>query len=108
MDLNEFQKKSLDTSDVSKIGDQAMDPAYYAALAICGEAGELANMMKKNWRGDPGAQNMEAYLAIRLEVGDIMWYVAVFADQMGWDLEEVAQVLFEKLAERAKQKRRGQ
>jgi NTP pyrophosphatase (non-canonical NTP hydrolase) len=59
-------------------------PAYsntderFLALALCGEAGELANMIKKRWRD--GADLTEE---IRDEIADIRVYLELLAKCFG-------------------------
>ena len=50
---------------------------HFVALALCGEAGELANLVKKEWRGDEGATTTSQ--AIREELADIMIYASLLA-----------------------------
>ena len=60
----------------------------YATLGLVGEAGELANKVKKLLRGDP--QREELMAGIRAEMGDVLWYLAALADDLGSDLSEIA------------------
>ena len=73
----------------------------YAILALCGEAGELANKLKKNLRAgtepDPGV--------LGDELGDCQWYVSAVAKELGFPLETIAEMNLDKLAERKAQKR---
>lgn len=57
----------------------------YCALALAGEAGELANLVKKNIR-DGGSLDEDAVI---LELGDVMWYATAIALNLGVDLEYV-------------------
>ncbi len=54
----------------------------FLALAICGEAGELANLIKKMWRGD-GIKAGE----IRDEIADIQIYLRHLATHLGIDID---------------------
>ena len=59
-----------------------MEIARFLALAICGEAGELANLFKKEWRGD------EINTAkIADEMADVRIYLEHLADELGIDLD---------------------
>lgn len=64
-------------------GDQLR--LYFMSLALCGEAGELANQFKKNWRGDADEGGARA-AKIEDEVVDCANYVFMIADLLGIDL----------------------
>jgi len=68
----------------------------YPAMALCGEAGEFAEKIKKAWRDGtpldrPGAAK---------ELGDVLWYVGAAARDLGYTLEEVAQMNLDKIRSR--------
>ena len=71
MTFEEYQKEAQKT---------ALYPeAYrlvYPALGLAGEAGELANKVKKVLRDHGGRLSEEAREAILAELGDVRWYVA--------------------------------
>lgn len=56
------------------------DNVHFLSLALCGEAGELANIVKKHWRGDGqlGAAALD-------EVADIVTYAAILYCALGGD-----------------------
>lgn len=70
----------------------------YPAIGLAGEAGELANKVKKLLRGDANRAELEE--GIRAEMGDILWYLAALADDLGVPLSQVAAENIEKLASR--------
>lgn len=59
------------------------DKRWFYALALAGEAGELANLAKKEWRD--GSNRLEE---VRLEAADIAIYLHRLADAYGFNLEE--------------------
>lgn len=65
----------------------------YPALAMCGEAGEFAEKVKKAWR-DGTELNREDALK---ELGDVLWYISAAAHDLGSSLEDVAQMNLAKL-----------
>ena len=69
----------------------------YLIAGMAGEVGELASIFAKFWRGD-GDLNHDHAAA---ELGDILWFVAMLADEIGCDLSDVAQNNLNKLADRA-------
>jgi NTP pyrophosphatase (non-canonical NTP hydrolase) len=62
----------------------------YTALGLAGEAGELANKVKKLVRGDAGATlSEERREALKSELAGVLWYVAAVADELEFSLAEI-------------------
>lgn len=93
MKMNEYQQAAMKTALYPK--DCAL---AYATLGLAGEAGELANKVKKILRGDDNA--MELRQQVIGEMGDVMWYLAALASELDTDLEAVARHNVEKLESR--------
>jgi len=72
----------------------------YPALGLVGEAGEVAEKVKKLIRDFGGIINPEQTLELKKELGDILWYLAVLAHEFGLTLEDIAKLNLEKLASR--------
>jgi len=66
------------------------------ALGIAGEAGEIAEIVKKSMRGDYKLLHKGPELA--KELGDVLWYVAVYAAELETPLSEIATLNRNKLA----------
>ena len=66
----------------------------YPALGLCGEAGEVAEKVKKRIRDGNSLEG------VGLELGDVLWYISALADDLGVTLEEVAQANVDKLNSR--------
>jgi NTP pyrophosphatase (non-canonical NTP hydrolase) len=89
--------------------DQANDLAIYPhesrlvypALGLTGEAGEVADKIKKIIRDKRTLYALER-TEIAKEVGDVLWYVAALARDLGVDMDTMAQMNLEKLRDRAK------
>lgn len=94
MDVNDFdwfQNECRKTAIYAK-----RDGVTYTALGLASEAGEYAGKIKKALRD--GEFDDEAAAA---ELGDVLWYVAMAAHELGYGLEEVAHSVVKKLRDRA-------
>lgn len=69
-----------------------------AALGLCGEAGEFADLVKKAMFHGPGHE-LDIEKA-KKELGDVLWYIADAAAALGVTLEEVAEANRDKLRAR--------
>lgn len=80
----------------------------YPFLALTEETGEFVGLIAKHFRGDDLTERFgsdEAFVeALKKEAGDVLWCLAMCCEELGIDLEEVAQLNLDKLANR---KRRG-
>lgn len=72
------------------------------ALGVTGEAGELADKIKKVYRDGNGVFRTEERHEIMKELGDVLWYVTRLGATLGFSLEEIAAQNMAKLADRAK------
>lgn len=93
MTMNEYQKAALRTA---KPHMDVYAQMQEGALGLCGEAGEVADYIKK------GIYQGRVMKTDRLveEIGDVLWYAALLADAAGVGLDEVAQANVDKLRER--------
>jgi len=99
MELSEYQRLSRRTAEYPR--EQWL---AYPALGLAGEAGEVAEHVKKTLRDDGGAVGAERRAAMAKELGDVLWYVAQLASELELDLDEIASENLEKLRSR---QRRG-
>ena len=76
-------------------------PVFFA-LGLAGEAGEVADKIKKGWRGDYDLDNLdpERRRAIGLELGDVLWYLANLAYEIGYTMDDIEAMNVEKLESR--------
>lgn len=72
----------------------------YVGLGL-GEAGEVQGKIKKVIRDDHGVLGPTKRDQIAAELGDVLWYIARAASELGVSLEDIAQANLEKLASRA-------
>jgi NTP pyrophosphatase (non-canonical NTP hydrolase) len=97
VDLHTYQSRSRQTACYPSAGSNPI----YPTLGLCGEAGEVADKVKKVIRDRDGQFSPEVIRALELELGDVLWYVAQLATELGLDLEQVAQANLDKLTSRA-------
>lgn len=72
----------------------------YLSLGLCSEAGEVADKLKKNLRDGDGTMTAELRQAIVKELGDVLFYVAMLAAELGEGLSDVADGNLAKLQSR--------
>lgn len=96
MEFKEYQKKSRKTA----IYPNADNNFIYPTLGLAGEAGEVAEKIKKVIRDKEGVVDDEKKKEIEKELGDVLWYVSQLASELGLSLEEVAEKNIEKLYSR--------
>lgn len=82
-------------------GRGTVDGLIYATLGLTGEAGEIANQVKKINRDDDGILTPDRASKIWSELGDVLWYAQAVAHEIGTDLASVAQMNVDKLRYRA-------
>ena len=94
MTINEYQAAALRTAQTDKL--TASDLLLNSALGLCGESGEVADIVKK-FRFQGHDLDFEH---VAKELGDISWYLAVGAYSIGYDLEKILQMNVDKLKAR--------
>jgi NTP pyrophosphatase (non-canonical NTP hydrolase) len=97
MDFQAYQESSRETARYPEAGRNAI----YPTLGLCGEAGEVADKVKKVLRDREGRFDEIVRDDLRLELGDVLWYVAQLATELDLRLEDIATANLEKLASRA-------
>lgn len=85
-------------------GNQNVTSLLYCTLGLAGESGEFTEKVKKVWR-DTGVDLNAVVTGERRdemlkELGDVLWYVARAAHELGSSLDEVAELNVEKLQSR--------
>ena len=95
MKANEYQDWTEKTAMYPK--DEGI---VYTALGLTGEAGEVANVVKKILRDDNGLLLQEKHDKLVAELGDVLWYAARLATELNVTLEDVMQQNHDKLEDR--------
>ncbi len=97
MNLNDYQTKSRKTALYPNVGNNFV----YPTLGLAGEAGEVADKVKKILRDKKGLLDTEDKRLLKLELGDVLWYVAQLSTELGFELNDVALDNIEKLSSRS-------
>ena len=102
MNLNEYQSEAQSFA----VNDDLM----HFTFGLLEEAGEAAGVLKRVFRDDPGYWDSDSnydygvsYMArdkLIMELGDILWHVALVANNLGYSLEAVADLNIQKLQSR--------
>jgi len=96
MDFKEYQKLARATAVYSGAGNNFA----YPALGLCGEAGEVAEKIKRVVRDGRTEISAQEVAEISKELGDVLWYVANLAQEVGLDLDAIASENIAKLQSR--------
>jgi NTP pyrophosphatase (non-canonical NTP hydrolase) len=97
MTFEEYQRQALVTA-VNNY-DPLMAKTIWA-MGIAGEAGEVVEKWKKIVAYKDGVVSDEDRQELAKELGDVVWYIAVMADSLGLNLEDVMRRNLEKLRSR--------
>ena len=97
MDFKTYQKKARETALYPDLGSNFI----YPTLGLVGEAGEVAEKVKKVIRDKNGIFDEASKSAIKKELGDVLWYLSNLCNEFNFKLEEVALINLEKLKLRA-------
>lgn len=95
MALNEYQRLALETAVYPEEYN-----IIYPALGMAGEAGEVADKVKKVIRDNNADFSPLKCEEIAMEIGDVLWYCAVLADRIGYRLDTIARMNNRKLKSR--------
>ena len=90
MTLSSYQKVAASTAIYP-----TQHAITYPALGLAGEAGEVANKVKKIIRDGKLDKS-----ALGAEIGDCLWYIAALCRDLNLDLGEIAKANLEKLQDR--------
>ena len=105
MNFQEYQKAASSTAIYPKNGVAGL---AYVSLGLNGEAGEVAEVVKKIIRDDnvsKSRENLDKAIDNKLdtlekEIGDVLWYVSALCSELGISMEKVAEKNLKKLRSR--------
>lgn len=103
MTFQEYQDKAKTTAIYPNIGNNFI----YPTLGLVGEAGELADKVSKIIRDENYVLTDEKKIEIIKEMGDVLWYMANLAEELGTSFEDVASRNLEKLKSRQERNELG-
>jgi|TARA_R110000823_G_C15857477_1_gene492819 NTP pyrophosphatase (non-canonical NTP hydrolase) len=87
VDFREYQRKAVTFAIYP-----ATHKVLYPTLGLCGESGEVAEKVKKQVRD--GVFNRHE---VAKELGDVLWYLANICNDIGYNLDEIADLNLTKL-----------
>jgi len=96
MEFEDYQEAAASTAIYPNRGNNLA----YTTLGLCGEAGEVAEKVKKIIRDKNGVLTSEDEEEIAKELSDVLWYLAMSATEVGSNLEEIAEINMKKLSSR--------
>ena len=97
MTLDDYQHQAIKTN--LRKDDQVLE-LLQQVLGLGDEAGEVQAIFKKWIRDDMADPAKLDTLRLKKELGDVLWYVAVVAHDLGLTLDDIAQANVDKLADR--------
>ena len=97
MDFNTYQKNARLTAQYPNLGSNYI----YPTLGLAGEAGEVAEKVKKVIRDKKGVFDDESKKGLKKELGDVLWYISNICTEFNFSLDDIALQNLEKLKLRA-------
>ena len=97
MNFKTYQKKARLTAQYPNLGSNNI----YPTLGLVGEAGEVAEKVKKVIRDKNGEFDEESKKGIKKELGDVLWYLSNLCTEFNFCLDDVALLNLEKLKQRS-------
>lgn len=94
--LDEYQSQAMELAFYPCIGSNFI----YPTLGLVGEAGEVAEKIKKLIRDDHSEISKAKSDELREEIGDVLWYISALATEFNLSLSEIATSNITKLRKR--------
>jgi len=96
VNFDEYQKFCKKTAVYPNIGKNFI----YPTMGLVGEAGEIANKVKKVIRDDNSKLTKVNREELAHELGDVLWYVAQLSTELNLKFSDVVSMNVEKLSSR--------
>lgn len=97
-DFKAYQKFTNSTAVYPKRGKNIV----YPTLGLVGEAGEVAEKVKKIIRDNKGKITKEKKEELLKEIGDVLWYISQVSYELNTSLEDIVNINVDKLTSRIK------
>lgn len=103
MDENDFDKHQRIAASTAIYPEALQGTTLsisYVVMGLTGEAGEIANKYKKVLRDNNGELSESKTFELGDEIGDVLWYLAQLASEIGLSLSYIADQNSKKLLDR--------
>jgi len=101
MTFDEYQKQAITTDLYEGTMESVTDHSFLEkAFGLVGEAGEVAEKLKKIIRDKDGKFSDEDKAELTKELGDVLWYISSLAKYMQVSLDDLATQNLEKVLSR--------
>ena len=92
MTFDDYQKQALTTAHTDPSYENTLMAQTIWAMGVAGVAGEVIEKWKKMVAYHEGKMSDEFLTDFKKELGDVVWYVAVLADSLGFSFDEIMQI----------------
>jgi len=101
MDFDEYQILTRETDIWHEVDNDELKPQWmYYVLGMAGEMGEFQEKIKKLFRDRKGEVDIGVKKDLVLELGDILWYMARFCDELEIPFDDIPSLNLAKLMSR--------
>ena len=98
MNFNDYQEAAKRTAIYPSVGRNII----YPTLGLNGEAGEIAEKVKKLIRDGNSIWSDPKFVSELIEeLGDVIWYIAAICSELGVTMDHVVEINIAKLNSRA-------
>lgn len=87
MNIDDYQQQALKSIAITQKGSVAL---AHRTLGLSGEAGIIANQLKKTIRDNNGEPTQDDIEVVKKRLGDVLYYSAALADYFDLSLSEIA------------------